>query len=64
MRGQGISGNRMWGWLALVVVAAVALVIGLPMLMSVVKVSHENPAAADQQTTQRTEAKGQNPSAP
>ena len=55
-----ISGNRMWGWLALVAVIAVIAVIALPTLMSVVKTSAGNPAVADQTTTQRTNAKAQN----
>jgi anti-sigma-K factor RskA len=53
------AGNRPWRWLVLAAVAVVILVIAVPTLMSVVKTSARNPAVADRQTTQRTDAKSQ-----
>ena len=54
------TGKKPWAWLALAAVAVVILLIAVPTLMSVVKTSAGNPAVADQQTTQRTDAKTQN----
>jgi hypothetical protein len=60
MRTGGISGNRMWPWLALAVVIVVVALIALPTGLSVLKTSSGNPAVADQTTTARTDAKTQN----
>jgi hypothetical protein len=59
-----ISGNRMWGWLALVAVVAVVALFAVPTLMSAVKTRHENPISADLQTSERTHAKSQNQPGP
>lgn len=64
MRSDGIPGRRMWGWLALALVIAVAALIALPTGLSVLKTASGNPAAADKTTTARTDAKAQNQTYP